>query len=107
MGVPVVTLLGDNFVGRMGASFMQSLGQTDWVATDEATYVQVAVRLAGDVARVRSGRAQLRAQMAGSALCDINAYVKNFEDLLEKMWTHQGLTGNGSQQTRLIPAEIF
>jgi len=107
MGVPVVTLLGNNFVGRMGASFMQTLGQTDWVATDEVAYVQAAVRLAADVSRVRSGRAQLRAQMAGSALCDIRAYVKNFEDLLEKMWTHQGLAGNGSQQTRLIPSEIF
>ena len=105
MGVPVVTLLGDNFVGRMGASFMRTLGQTDWVATDEAAYVQAAVRLAGDAARVRSGRAQLRAKMAESALCDIGAYVKNFEDLLEKMWTHQGLAGKVNQQIRLISAE--
>jgi predicted O-linked N-acetylglucosamine transferase (SPINDLY family) len=98
-------LLGDNFVGRMGASFMRTLGQTDWVATDEAAYVQAAVRLAGDAARVRSGRAQLRAKMAGSALCDIETYVKNFEALLEKMWTHQGLAGKVNQQIRLISAE--
>jgi len=105
MGVPVVTLLGDNFVGRMGASFMRTLGQTDWVATDEAAYVQAAVRLAADLPRVRGGRAQLRAKMAGSALCDIETYVKNFEDLLEKMWTHQGLAGKVNQQIRLISAE--
>jgi hypothetical protein len=57
------------------------------------------------VARVRSGRAQLRAQMAGSALCDIQTYVKNFEALLEKMWTHYGLAGHGGEQTRLISAD--
>jgi protein O-GlcNAc transferase len=32
MGVPVITLAGDNFVGRMGASFLNTLGQADWVA---------------------------------------------------------------------------
>ena len=102
MGVPVVTLLGDNFVGRMGASFMRTLGQTDWVATDEAAYVQAAVRLAGDVALVRSGRAQLRAQMARSALCDIGAYVQNFEALLQTMWDQ---SVQGGQPRKLIPAD--
>jgi predicted O-linked N-acetylglucosamine transferase (SPINDLY family) len=105
MGVPVITLLGNNFVGRMGASFMQTLGRTDWVATDEATYVQAAVRLAADIAQVRSGRAQLRAQMAESALCDINTYANHFEALLHTMWDHYCLAGNGGEQTRLISAD--
>ena len=75
------------------------------MATDAAAYVQAAVRLAGDVARVRSGRAQLRAQMAGSALCDIGAYVKNFEALLQTMWDQSGRAGQTGQTQRLISAD--
>ncbi len=87
MGVPVVTLTGGNFVGRMGASFMQSLNQPDWVASDEDGYVAAAVRLARNCAGVRDGRAQLRAQMADSPLCDIKAYVTHFEALMQRMWS--------------------
>lgn len=86
MGVPVVTLTGGNFVARMGASFMQSLDQPDWVADDEDGYVAAAVRLARDCTTVRAGRAQLRARMAASPLCDIQAYVGHFEALLQRMW---------------------
>ncbi len=87
MGVPVVALTGDNFVSRMGASFMQTLGQPSWVGTDEDAYVAAAIRLAQDLPAVREGRASLRAQMSASPLCDITAYVTHFEALLQKMWT--------------------
>jgi len=100
MGVPVVTLLGDNFVGRMGASFMNTLQQRDWVANDAAGYVQAAARLAGDVKTLRTRRAALREQMAASPLCDITAYVAHFEALLQTMWAHY-CQGDG---VRLIAA---
>ena len=86
MGVPVVTLAGGNFVGRMGASFMKALGQPDWVADDEAGYVATAARLARNCAAVRVGRRRLREKMAASPLCDIKTYVANFEGLLQRMW---------------------
>ena len=35
MGVPVVVKEGNNFVSRMGASFMSSCGMVDWVAKDD------------------------------------------------------------------------
>lgn len=87
MGVPVVCLAGGNFVGRMGASFMRTLGRPDWVAEDEAGYVAAAARIARDIGVVRTGRARLREQMAASPLCDIKTYVANFEVLLQRMWT--------------------
>lgn len=86
MGVPVVTLAGGNFVSRMGASFMNTLGQPDWVATDAAGYVKVAVALASDCATLRGRRALLREQMAASPLCDIQAYVAHLQALLLRMW---------------------
>lgn len=87
MGVPVVALTGGNFVGRMGASFMATLGQPDWVAEDEDAYVAAALALARDCGTLRGQRALLREQMAASPLCDITRYVAHFEALLRRMWT--------------------
>ncbi len=87
MGVPVVTLVGGNYVGRMGVSFMNTLGHPDWVATDEAEYVEAAVRLAQDYAALRNSRAVLREQMEASPLCDIKAYVAHMETLFCQIWT--------------------
>jgi len=86
MGVPTVTLAGGNFVGRMGASFMHTLGQPGWVSNDEAGYVAAAVCLARDRAVLRGNRALLREQMTASPLCDIKSYVSHFEALLHRMW---------------------
>jgi predicted O-linked N-acetylglucosamine transferase (SPINDLY family) len=86
MGVPVVALAGNNFVGRMGASFLKTLGYTDWLAQDADGYVAAAVRLAQDCQSLRRQRAQMRQHMAASPLCDIATYVRNFETLLKQMW---------------------
>lgn len=86
MGVPVVALTGGNFVSRMGASFMTSLGRPQWVSDDEAGYVETATRLAKDIKHLRLSRAQLRQEMADSALCDIRRYVTHFETALQQMW---------------------
>jgi protein O-GlcNAc transferase len=107
MGVPVVALEGGNFVGRMGASFMATLGQPDWMADDEDAYVAAAVALAGDTATLRGQRAQLREQMAASPLCDITRYVTHFEALLQRMWALYCAAGNqpaGGGVPRLITA---
>jgi len=86
MGVPVITLAGGNFVGRMGASFMTSLGHPEWVAHHDDEYVAAALRLVRACATLRGQRAQLRQQMATSPLGDINTYVTHFETLLQNMW---------------------
>jgi protein O-GlcNAc transferase len=86
MGVPVVTLAGGNFVSRMGASFMQTLGHPEWIADDDAGYVAAAARLAEHCKLLRADRADLRARMAASPLCDIEAYVRQMESLYRRMW---------------------
>jgi predicted O-linked N-acetylglucosamine transferase (SPINDLY family) len=86
MGLPVVTLQGGNFVGRMGASFMSTLGRPEWVAEDEDAYVAIAKRLADSCAALRTGRAEFRRQMQWSPLCDVKAHTRQLEALYEKMW---------------------
>jgi protein O-GlcNAc transferase len=86
MGVPVITLAGSNFVGRMGASFLSTLGEADWMAADEpATSPQPR----GWRATVRTGVASgghLRERLAASPLCDIATWVATWKSLYDRMW---------------------
>ena len=102
MGVPVVALEGGNFVGRMGASFLRTLGRAEWVAADDDAYVAIAASLAGTAAGLRAGRVQLRAGMAASPLCDIATYCADFERLLRRMW---GIWCAG-ERTALLAAAV-
>ncbi|HRF73420.1 MAG TPA: glycosyltransferase, partial [Accumulibacter sp.] len=102
MGVPVVTLAGDHFVSRMGTSFLNTLGQPDWVANDAADYVAIAQRLAGVCPHWRANRAALRARMAASPLTDIGTWVLQLEALYRRMWAAYR-RGDGQ---RLLPANL-
>jgi predicted O-linked N-acetylglucosamine transferase (SPINDLY family) len=94
MGVPLISLVGHNFVSRMGTSFLHSLGRSEWLAPSDADYVRIAQELASRVGDFRRMRPQLRAQMAASALSDIDRYVVDFQALLERMWhAYEGATG--------------
>jgi protein O-GlcNAc transferase len=85
MGVPVVTLAGERFVGRVGASVLAALKLDELVATDEAGYVARAVALAEDRARLALLRRTLRPTLAASPLCDAPGYTRIFEDALVAM----------------------
>lgn len=88
MGVPVISLRGGNFAGRMGASFLTTLGQPEWIADDEDGYRAIARRLASGLAELRGGRAALRQRMAHSGLSDLDRYAAGFQDLLRRIWRH-------------------
>ena len=72
MGVPVVTLRGDRHAGRVGASLLTQIGLTDLIANSVEEYVEIAVALAGDPARLNDLRHSLRPRMAASPLCDVS-----------------------------------
>jgi predicted O-linked N-acetylglucosamine transferase (SPINDLY family) len=86
MGVPVISLLGGNFVSRMGASFLTSLGKSEWIADDDAHYGAIARQLVEQLPAIRAGRAELRQQMAQSPLSDLDRYAAEFQHLLRRLW---------------------
>ncbi len=86
MGVPVVTLRGRTHTSRMGASLLQAIGRPDWVAHDDASYVNTIVRLASDVPGLDLWRAQARERLAESALFDEPGFVRAFEAALHEAW---------------------
>ena len=85
MGVPTVTLAGNTMLSRQGASMLSCVGLTDLIAHSEAEYVETAVRLAGDTARLAKLRNQLRADALKSPLFDAKTFAADFQTALFQM----------------------
>jgi predicted O-linked N-acetylglucosamine transferase (SPINDLY family) len=85
MGVPVVTLQGERFVGRVGASVLSALDLPELIASDEEAYVAAAVALAGDRERLAGLRRSLRPRIAASPICDAAGYTRSVETALIEM----------------------
>jgi predicted O-linked N-acetylglucosamine transferase (SPINDLY family) len=86
MGVPVVTLPGETFAGRHGATHLYNAGLPDWIAKNEDEYVSLAVKWAQDLEGLAKLRSGLREQVKKSPLCDGPRFAKNFEKALRFMW---------------------
>jgi protein O-GlcNAc transferase len=86
MGVPVVTLKGRRFVGRVGEALLARVGLDDLVATDEAAYVEAVLALAADAPRRAALRAGLRRRLCGSALLDAPAHARSIEAAYRGLW---------------------
>jgi predicted O-linked N-acetylglucosamine transferase (SPINDLY family) len=86
MAVPVVTLQGDRHSARVGASLLTQAGMTDWIAKSVDEYVQIALGLAADPAKLLELRRGLRQRLAASRLCDGNAFARKFENAYRSIW---------------------
>jgi len=86
MGVPVVSLVGDRMASRMTASMLDALGRSEWLATSEDEYVAKVMALAHDIEGRKAMRANQRARMASSPLCDAKGLAQTLEDAFEKMF---------------------
>ncbi len=86
MGVPVITKPGETFAGRHSLSYLSTVGHPELVARDEGHYVDLAVTLAADRARLAGLRSRLRERMAESPLCDGAAFAGNFTSVMREIW---------------------
>ncbi|MSP49093.1 MAG: tetratricopeptide repeat protein [Alphaproteobacteria bacterium] len=86
MGVPVVTLEGSRFLGRMSASFLRHLDLGDLVAADKAAYVGLASAVAADLDRRIGLRRDLRDHLLASPLCDASGHARSLVDAYRRLW---------------------
>jgi predicted O-linked N-acetylglucosamine transferase (SPINDLY family) len=86
MGVPVITLYGQRYAGRMAASALTALGLTELIARSAEDYVAIAADWAADVDRLVRLRAGLRERMRTSALCDAAAFTRRLEETYRSLW---------------------
>jgi predicted O-linked N-acetylglucosamine transferase (SPINDLY family) len=86
MGVPVVTLVGQTAVSRAGWCMLSNLGLVDLAAESPERYVQKAVQLAQDPARLGELRSTLRQRVQQSPLMDGPRFARHIEAAYRQMW---------------------
>ena len=86
MGVPVVVLEGDHHAARVGVSLLTRLGLPELIAETPDRYVEIALALARDPARLASLRAGIRERMGASPLRDEPGFARRFEAMLRTLW---------------------
>jgi predicted O-linked N-acetylglucosamine transferase (SPINDLY family) len=86
MGIPVVTLMGDRFVGRVGAGLLRRLGLGALVASTPQQYIDVATAAIADRRRLGHLRENLRDRVRQSALCDDVGYARTMDAAYRTMW---------------------
>lgn len=89
MGVPVVSLSAERFVGRMTESILHTVGVSELLPTDAADFVRMARDLAGDLPRLNAYRVTLRERAVTSPLCDLPTYTRDLESTFEWMWDNR------------------
>jgi predicted O-linked N-acetylglucosamine transferase (SPINDLY family) len=87
MGVPVITLEGDRHAARVGCTLLRAAGLSQFIASDEGAYVGLAAALASDCAHLARLRAQMRATVAASRLCDVAGFAGRLERVFRTSWT--------------------
>ena len=86
VGVPVISLHGRTGASRSGLSLLGTLGLDDLSASSPEQYIEIAVALGTDLARLEQLRASLRARFEQSSLRDEKRFAANFEKLLRTAW---------------------
>jgi predicted O-linked N-acetylglucosamine transferase (SPINDLY family) len=86
MGVPVLTLKGNNFVSRCGESINLNLKMSDFIAKNKTEYINKALSLTEDINNLVEIRKSLRQKALASPLFDTDKFGQDFGDLLSNVW---------------------
>ena len=86
MGVPVVTLRGDRYVGHMGETILKNLGLPECVTDSEEAYIDQAIALASNPKHLAKLRSGLRDRLLNSPLCDGPGFARDLEAAYRQMW---------------------
>ena len=86
MGVPVLSVRGNRFVGRVGESFLRGVGLEDLVASSVSEYHRRAVELVEDHERRETIRQGLRERLLDSDLCDTARFTHELEEVFRGLW---------------------
>lgn len=84
-GVPVVSLQGDTFAARYGASLLTASGLPDLIAADADQYVTIAAALAGDPRRLAELRRTMRERVFQHGFSDSARFAGVLEQAYEAM----------------------
>ena len=86
MGAPVITLIGDSHVSRIGASILTNIGLTDFIANDTNNYIDLAVEMSANTKYLREIRKNLRERMLKASICDAPSFARDIEATYQSIW---------------------
>jgi len=89
MGVPVLTMKGNNSVSRCGESININLNLKNFIAKDHEEYVSKAVLVSKKIKELSIIRKSLREKALASPLFDVKNFSKNFSEAINRIWLNQ------------------
>lgn len=90
-GVPVVTLMGERFSSRYGASLLQAAGCADLITKTRQDYIETAAALAGNPERLQNLRHSLRRIYSEGGLNDSDRFARDLEQAYFEMMRTQAV----------------
>ena len=86
MGVPVLTMKGNNSVSRCGESININLNLKNFIAKNHEEYVSKAVLVSKNIKELSIIRNSLREKALASPLFDVKNFSKNFSEIINRIW---------------------
>ncbi len=86
MGIPVITLVGERHVSRMGLSLLSTLKLPQLIAHSPAEYIQIAKQLALDFSTLQTLRTTLRTNLQNSPIMDASTTTQQLEHTYQTLW---------------------
>lgn len=86
MGVPILTFSGRGFATRVCSSLTRAAGLPEMVCSSPEEYVERAIELGSNKAKVEKLKAKLLANRDKSILFNTDLLVRSLEDLYKQMW---------------------
>jgi predicted O-linked N-acetylglucosamine transferase (SPINDLY family) len=86
MGIPLVTMVGQQFAARNSYAFLMNVGVTEGIAWNAEEYVEWGIRFGQDLQLRLDVAWKLRQSRKTSALWDAKRFAKNMEQAYRNMW---------------------
>lgn len=85
-GLPVLTLAGETFPARVGASLVNASGVSELIKTTDAAYIATATELAAHPDKLAAIKHKLSVNRVSGQLFDMPSYVKHIEAAYRVMY---------------------
>jgi len=92
-GLPMLTLKGQSYQARMGASIVTALNLPELITNTSAEYESLAIELATNPDKLKTIKDKLASNLSTAPLYDTKLFTKNLESCYIKIYKryHQGL----------------
>jgi predicted O-linked N-acetylglucosamine transferase (SPINDLY family) len=98
-GLPVLTLIGESFAGRVAASLLNAVDLPELITSTEEEYEALAIELAVNPGKLDEIRLKLDRTRLAAPLFDIDLYTRHIESAYQEMYNRYHLD--------LLPDHIY